>query len=82
MPYFSYTCFPSGLYHLIVNVIIYTHCSIVLFQSTEQKNYIKAEKKTISQSDDPAETTDDRSDPDFVFPLKVLDCILWVKNSP
>ena len=34
MSIFSYTFLPNGLDHLIVNVIIYTHCSIGLFQKS------------------------------------------------
>ena len=47
MPIFSYTCLPSGLDHLIVNVIIYTNCSIGLFpkSGTNELNQGRKDQK-------------------------------------
>ena len=49
-------------------------------------NQIKDEKIKYSQSDlglnDPAETTENRNDPDSGFRLKVLDCIFMGKKEP
>ena len=72
MPVFSYTCLPSGLDHLIVNVKIYTHCSIGLFpkSGTNELNQGRKDQKWPKRSDrnDPAETTESETTliPDFV----------------
>ena len=72
---------------LIVNVIIYTHWVIGLFpKSGTKKIKSRSKRPNISQSDsgrnDPAETTEDRNDPDSDFRLKDLDFIFkWEQKS-
>ena len=88
MPNFSYTCLPSGLDHLIVNVIIYVYTLLHRPFPKSGTNELNSRQKrpNISQSDsgqnDLAETTGNRNHPDSAFRLKVLDLIFMGKKEP
>ena len=47
MPNLSYTCLPSGLNHLIINVIIHTHCSIGHFPKSGTNELNQGRKDQI-----------------------------------
>ena len=47
MPNFSYTYLPSGLDHIIGNVIIYTNCSIGLLPKSETNELNQGRKDQI-----------------------------------
>ena len=57
MPNLSYTCLPSGLDHLIVHVIMYTHCSIGLFPKSGTNELNQGRKDQILAKATEAEMT-------------------------
>ena len=57
MPNFNYTCYPSGLYHLNRNMIIYTHYSIGLFPKSGTNEINQDRKDQILAKATQAEMT-------------------------